>query len=302
MKKIFFYTIIFLTFSCTPSKRFVKTNTLETYQFPYNLHKADLTFDLPDALKEISGIALTKDEQEIIAIQDENGILFYLDRGTGKVLREQKFHKDGDYEDIAVVQNDIYIIKSNGSLYQLEPTDTDSLHRTKYKIGNKEQDFEGLCYDKKNAQLLVACKGVLSKDKAYEKHKGICAFDLKTKTLKANPAFSINLEAIEQYLNLKGSPEMREKFSKIMSENNGQLGFSPSGIAIHPLSENIYVISSKGKTLAVLSQNNQILHLEKLDKKIHCQPEGILFDTNGTLYISNEGKAETAKLYRFDLN
>jgi DNA-binding beta-propeller fold protein YncE len=41
--------------------------------------------------------------------------------------------------------------------------------------------------------------------------------------------------------------------------------------------------------------------LEKLNKKIHSQPEGIVFGKDGTLYISNEGKKEgngTVSIFR----
>ena len=36
-----------------------------------------------------------------------------------------------------------------------------------------------------------------------------------------------------------------------------------------------------------------------LDKKLHAQPEGITFDEEGNLYISNEGKNGIAMLYKY---
>ncbi len=297
-----FWIVLLLLFgaSCTFSKKTASVEPKQkSYQFPYDLEKPDVTFELPKILVEISGIALSPDKKEIIAIQDENGILFYIDNETGEVLRQQKFHKDGDYEDIEVVQNTIYIMKSNGSLYELNNS-ADTLQRTKYKVGyHKEHDMEGLCLDKKNNRLLIACKGELSKDVAYNLHKGLYAFDLDSKMLGDKPSFSISLNAIENYIKEKGSPVMKAQFEKIMQTNDGLLGFAPSAVAIHPITENIYISSSKGKALIVISQENEVVYMQKLNKKVHEQPEGMLFDSDGTLYISNEGKEGKAKIYKF---
>ena len=45
--------------------------------------------------------------------------------------------------------------------------------------------------------------------------------------------------------------------------------------------------------------NVHMRHMVKLKKKIHEQPEGIVFAQDGTLYISNEGKDGKAKIYKF---
>jgi uncharacterized protein YjiK len=75
--------------------------------------------------------------------------------------------------------------------------------------------------------------------------------------------------------------------------------FSPSGIAIHPNTELVYILSSVGKLLVILTPNGSIHHIEKLNKEIHKQPEGICFEKDGTLWISTEGKGGTAKIFEF---
>ncbi len=306
---LIFVCISFIEMGCSVSKKAIqsKTEPIEitplSYQFPYDLEQADVTFELPEILKEISGITLSTDKKQILAIQDENGILFYLDKKTGKVLREQTFHKDGDYEDIEVVGNDIFILKSSGTLYQLKETPVDTFTRIKYKTGyHKDHDMEGMCFDIENNRLLLACKGKLSRDNEFGSNKGVFGFDLNTMRMIDEPILMISLSNIESYLNIKGSPEMKERFEKIMTEKNGVLGFSPSAVAIHPQTKHIYMMSSKGKTLVVLKVDGTILHMQKLDKKIHVQPEGMLFDVDGTLYISNEGKKQNGRIYRFDVN
>ena len=57
--------------------------------------------------------------------------------------------------------------------------------------------------------------------------------------------------------------------------------------------------SSVKKILMIFNEAGEIFHLEKLDKKIHPQPEGMTFDKDGTLYIANEGKSGKGSISRF---
>ena len=100
---------------------------------------------------------------------------------------------------------------------------------------------------------------------------------------------------------LAAHPELI-KLKKLFKIFKDKLEFAPSGIAVHPKTQNIYVLSSQGKTLVVLHSDGQIAHIEKLEKEIHPQPEGICFDQEGNLFISNEGKEEdgVGKIYKFE--
>lgn len=75
----------------------------------------------------------------------------------------------------------------------------------------------------------------------------------------------------------------------------------PSGIAVHPVTGEFYIISAVGNILMVVNRNNEIVHLEKLIPKLYKQPEGICFSPDGkTLYISNEGKQKQANILIFN--
>jgi len=37
----------------------------------------------------------------------------------------------------------------------------------------------------------------------------------------------------------------------------------------------VYIISAVGNVLVVLNRSNEIVHIQKLRKKVHTQPEGI---------------------------
>jgi DNA-binding beta-propeller fold protein YncE len=66
--------------------------------------------------------------------------------------------------------------------------------------------------------------------------------------------------------------------------------FAPSALAIHPVTNEIYVISAISKQLLVLSVDGKIKESHQLTGKQFKQPEGMAFAANGDLYISNEGR------------
>ncbi len=75
-----------------------------------------------------------------------------------------------------------------------------------------------------------------------------------------------------------------------------------SAISIHPISDRLYVLSGAERLLLVFDMNGNIEYLERLDKDLFTQPEGITFMKNGDMFISNEGRKSEATLIRFNYN
>ena len=60
-----------------------------------------------------------------------------------------------------------------------------------------------------------------------------------------------------------------------------------------------------GNLLVVMQPDGQVLHLAKLRKSVHPQPEGIWIDSDGSLYLSSEGDAEQSgriNVFRYQLS
>ena len=64
--------------------------------------------------------------------------------------------------------------------------------------------------------------------------------------------------------------------------------FRPSEVAVHPKTGEYYILEGKDPKLVILDADGAIKTVHKLDKDTFAQPEGITFDPDGTLYISNE--------------
>lgn len=248
----------------------------------YNFAVPTQTYKLPKRLKEISGLSLF-DEQTIVGVQDEDGILFFYDLQTSKKTGKIKFGHDGDYEGVEKVGDDVYVLRSDGNLYRIRNLNEKEPNRKKIKTHlSTKNDTEGLAFDQKNNRLLVVCKEDPGKGMKGNKTRAVYAFDLTEKKLSKKPVFILDKETILNAIN----------------HTRGE--FKPSGIAIHPISGDIYMIDSVGRILLVLSGTGEIKTVSALPTDLFPQPEGITFLHNGDLVIANEGGHGKGSLLRFN--
>jgi uncharacterized protein YjiK len=260
--------------------------------FIYHLGQPDDTYKMPEILEEISGITLLNDTI-MLCIQDENGVLFYYDLKNRKLQKQIRFGNDADYEDLAMVGDDVFVLQSNGDLHQIKDFNSEkaiitSTHKTALKRSN---DCEGLCYDVENNGLLVALKEEpeIGPSQNFDGFRAVYSFDLVKNQLSNEPAILIPLS----------KQPAAENATSGSDENH--IKFHPSAIEIHPLTGDIYVLASKGKALIVMNRQGEIIAYEKLRKKIFPQPEGMAFAPDGTLYISNEGSGEFGNILKFEI-
>ena len=73
--------------------------------------------------------------------------------------------------------------------------------------------------------------------------------------------------------------------------NDSEETFNPSGIAIQPQSNDLFIIGSKGvKMIVCYGLNGNFKGAWRLDENQLTQPEGIAFTQSGELVISSEGR------------
>jgi len=238
----------------------------------YDLAKPE-TFIMPEALDEISGISFYKGNSDTIYTeQDEQGKLYHLHLGDKKA-RYARFGKAGDYEDIAIMNEMVVLLRSDGTLFSFPFNE-----RNQEEIGDvKEWDgllpngeFEGLCADAKTNQLYVLCKRC-SIDEATG---AITAYILQLQpggSITQNGSASISLKTIEELAH--------EATSK----------FHPSAFAKNPKTDQYYILSAVNKLLVIADKDWNVKEVYRLNPSIFRQPEGIAFDNKNNLYISNEG-------------
>ncbi len=263
----------------------------------YDFSNPEKKLTLPDTLREISGITCTGDH-EFACIQDENGIVFIYDAAKNEIARQYKFHLDGDYEGITRKGDTLYILRSDGVLFEIDNYKSENFKTELYETGIPSGNNEGLCYDAVNNRLLIACKGKLGKGPEYKDKRAIYAFDLKEKKLSANPVFDFDMQEIRKYCS-------EQKLSlPTRSKKNGAIEdpvirFRPSAICIHPLTRRLFLLSAADHMLFIFNMNGGIEHAEVLDPAMFNKAEGITFSENGDALISNEGQEGVPTLLVF---
>ncbi len=269
-----FFGILLLLAGCGPSsKKNEKTETSASasdFKLPYRLTTPNENYTLPKELKEISGLTYYKDEK-LLCVQDEEAVVYVFDTKTGKVVQNFGFGGYGDFEGIEYVDGQVHVLESNGNLFQFEPEST-QIEKTKTDLP-KKTEVEGLGYDPKIKRLLIAVKnGKGSSDKA------VYSFDL---------------------LNRAVYKEMSLNDEQLKGAGIDPKTFKPSGIAVHPITGEWYMLTSAGKRLLITNQKANIIYSEPLDPKAFRQPEGICFAPNGDLYISSEGDGGKGYILKF---
>lgn len=258
---------------------------LPSYQLPYNLGKADAVIKLPKELVEISGLTITPPPGHLLCLNDEEGIVYEVDQGDGSILRTIQHSKKDDYEGIALVGDSIIAIESNGNMKVVSYDTGQKIAEWKTAL-SVDNDIEGLTYDPSLGRLLIAAKGDSQLGRNSKGSKSIFAFDLVTQELVEIPAYTIGIDAVPPTL-LPHAMDTDMISTAVFGQRLREI--APSGIAIHPITGNIYVLSARGAVLVVLSPAGTALSYALLRHADHRQAEGIAFSADGDLYIADEG-------------
>lgn len=289
------------TVTSSKTRKVESRKALTAEPFAYDLDKPDWIVDLPADLREVSGLAFIENN-ELAMVQDEEGLIFIFDLASKEVTARHRFRNKGDFEGIEIMGETAYVLRSDGDVYEVfnyrsEDPVVES-HETALSTRN---DTEGLGYDPVSKLLLISSK---ESDKLmgtkYKDKQVVVSFDPETKSLRPNPFLVIDLDDIKAFLKKNSKTKSEKKFEdKFDPDKNSS--FRPSGISVHPVTKEIYFLASNGHMLLVLNRQFQIVQAKRLPSKKFPQPEGICFDAEGNLYISNEGNLSAGNLRKFSM-
>lgn len=264
----------------------------------YDFSKPTLNAELPTILHEISGLAII-DSTSIACVQDEDGVLFIYNIKSRKITQQHTFGLKGDYEGITLVNDLLYILRSDGVLFEIKDYQSKKLKVKTYSTRVPAINNEGLCYDVQNNRLLIGAKGKVNKDPMNKNVRFIYGFDLKTKTLNQSPAFSFNTSDINVTAKMQGINFPKKQNKKGESIEHG-FKFNTSEIAIHPTTQQLFVLSATDHVLFIFNKNANLEYIEQLNPITFNKSEGLDFFTNGDMLISNEGQTHQPTLLRFN--
>ena len=236
-----------------------------------------------DKLREISGIAWDTKNNVFLAISDASGKLFFLEKENKTITAEYTFGDTGDYEDVAVLNGIVYILRSDGMITKFIKDSTGKtfgMEAGKINLSGTN-DFETMYADPARKALVLICKNCKTDDEA-----SISAFAFYPDSIGfANkPLFVIDAAKVKELSPFKTSK------------------LQPSGAAIHPVLQKLFILSSASNQLVIADLNGNVESVYKLSPRLFPQPEGITFKQNGDMYISNESKMAKPTLLKFSFN
>ena len=231
-------------------------------------------FNMPESLLEISGMAFYHDRPDTVySVQDEDGDLFRQAWGIKK-QKHTTFSKKGDYEDVAILNETVMVLKSNGSLFVFPFAEV-----TKKKVEDLKEwkdllpkgEYESIYADQQSNQVYLLCKNCKDDKKDKSMSGSIFTWNAANKELIASGQFVMDLSGL------------------IEKEEILKTGLKPSALSRDTHTGDWYILSSVNKVLIVASADWKVKSVHRLNSSVFNQPEGLAFDKDRNLYISNEG-------------
>lgn len=268
--------IVFVAASCVNEKHDEQSSSEQSTtaspqkSFPYDLENP-VKYNMPQNLFEISGIVFHKgDAKEVFAIQDEDGDLFHLGLND-KESKFTKFGGKGDYEDVTIINDQVIVLKSNGELHTF-PLSGINVPEIKDVVKTKDlvpkAEYEGLAADEKAGKIYILTKEV---KKGKINQTDVFSFKFHAGKFTPDHTYSLSFKEIAQVA------------------GDSKVKFRPSALAKNPATGEWYILSSINKLLVVTDADFKIKTAYPLKGSFFNQPEGIAFDKDNNLYISNEG-------------
>ncbi len=267
-----------------------------TVKSPYNWKQPNEKITLPESLHEISGITVV-DDSTLACVQDENGMVFLFDIQSKTIRKVIDFYSDGDYEGVAMVKKNMWILRSDGTLFRVKNYLSSEMKVDSFHTKIPAYDNEGFCFDAVNERLLIGSKSRISKEKEDKDIRAIYAFDLKKKKLEKDPVFTMHIDSLYAFAE-RHAIELHQA-TEGKKAGMPQLKIKISGLFIHPISGDLFVLSAADYHLIQLSAQGSIKNISALNLELFKKAEGIAIFKNGTCYISNEGKEGKPNLLKF---
>lgn len=255
------FIILFGYLSCDTQNQ---SKTLPTPAL-YDLNNPTV-YSLPLALAEVSGLAYYPKDSSVFAIIDEAGLFFKIYLNGSGLIKKWTFDKRRDFEDVVRKDSSFYLLVSNGDVEILRFSgDSILTDKSVLSEGSKKvNEFETMYYDD-SLGIVLMCK-----ECEDDKKEKVTTFIFSPDSMAYKEGFSLDVKQI----------------SKLTGDE--KLHFKPSAAAVHPQTNELYIIASVNKLLVIADRKGNVKEVYPLDGKIYKQPEGITFTPWGDLLISNE--------------
>ena len=233
-------------------------------------------------LAEISGLALTADGR-LLTHGDETGRVFEIDYRRGTIVKQFTIGTQlvrADFEGIAVANDVLFLLASNGKLYEFrEGANGERIDYVLHDTGLRHEcEFEGVAFDPTINALLLACKNVRTTGPLRD------SLVIYRWTLPGG----------------SGRPSrLTVPLARVIG-SNGWAGLHPSDITVDPSSGNYVLVAAEEKALIEITPAGDLVFARPLPAGL-AHAEGVAITRDSILIISTEAGRRSAAitLYRW---
>ncbi|MBV6522827.1 MAG: hypothetical protein MNPFHGCM_02977 [Gemmatimonadaceae bacterium] len=248
----------------------------------FDLHGAGaMRVFLPADLREVSGLAVTL-EGRVLAHADEVGVVTQIDPGTGTAIKHFALGQQpprGDFEGIAVAGERIFLVTSDGRLFETrEGADGSSMPFTVTDTGfGKLCEIEGLAWEPTEGVLLLGCK----QPRVRETPRLLTLFRWSVEHGRA------------------ASPDRLTVDLTGLMSTTAASSVRVSSVDLDPRTGHLFAIAGPRWQVVELTIEGRAVGATALDRRLHPQPEGLVFLGDSVLLIADEGGRDRGMLTRY---
>lgn len=247
----------------------------------FDLNHPESISILPLGVKPFTDFAIM-DSTHLVCLDEEIGGVLLYDIVSNQSQGYLPTGIDSKIIEVSKIDSTIILVDEKMSVHFLLPP-YDSTSITTESVNEGNWISTGMCLHEATKRLFF-----ISKIDAEDESKSyfIYSYNLNHRILNEIPLFEIKPQEIEIFA-INNNLVLPE--NKVITEGDTVSGFSfvPEVMAIHPKTNEIYILSSENRSLAVFNQFGQIVNYTVLDQEIFQTPKAMTFHPNGDLLLTN---------------
>ena len=292
MKKQYFFSFVLATLSFIAAKSLQKVG-VDNYYYEkattflkedgyLNLAQSDQISLLPMGIESFSDIAFL-DSTILICLQEDKSSLVLFDLSSNQVSTPITINLPNKIIDFSRIDSTIILLDDQVQVhFLLPPYDSSSLVTENDILGNWKS--AATCIHESTKRMFILTQNNLEIDNPIS--NSIYTYTISKRKLNEKALFDISISDLEMFAIENNIATPQNKFTDL-SDSLSQLIFNPTAMAIHPKTNEIYILSSENRSIVVFNQFGEVQNLIFLDEKLVSNPKAMTFHPSGDLLISN---------------
>ena len=292
MKKQYFFSFVLATLSFIAAKSLQKVG-VDNYYFEkattflkedgyLNLAQSDQISLLPMGIESFSDITFL-DSTILICLQEDKSSLVLFDLSSNQVSTPITINLPNKIIDFSRIDSTIILLDNQVQVhFLLPPYDSSSLVTENDILGDWKS--AATCIHESTKRMFILTQNNFDVDNPVS--NSIYTYTISKRKLNEKALFDISISDIEMFAIENNIATPQNKFTDL-SDSLSQLIFNPSAMAIHPKTNEIYILSSENRSIVVFNQFGEVQDLFFLDEKLVSNPKAMTFHPSGDLLISN---------------